>query len=40
MTILEMIRKVDDFLDNRNIKTPQIRKNAIRHIAEFMKSTG
>ena len=40
MTIIEMIRKVDDFLDNRNLKTPQRRKNAIRHIAEFMKSTG
>ena len=40
MTILEMIRKVDDFLDNRNLKAPQIRKDAIRHIAEFMKSTG
>ena len=40
MTILEMIRKVDDLLDNRNLKAPQIRKDAIRHIAEFMKSTG
>ena len=39
MTVLEMIKCVDNYLDCRGLADPRIRKNAIRKVAAFIKST-
>lgn len=39
MTVLEMIMCVDNYLDCLGLAKPRIRKNAIRKVAEFIKST-
>ena len=39
MTVLEMIMCVDNYLDCLGLADPRIRKNAIRKVAKFIKST-
>ncbi|MBQ3233014.1 MAG: hypothetical protein IJA96_00225 [Alistipes sp.] len=39
MRVHEMIMCVDNYLDCRGLADPRIRKNAIRKVAEFIKST-
>ena len=40
MTTKELISLVDRELDSRNLAQPQIRKKAVRRVAEFMEATG
>ena len=39
MRVQEMIMYVDNYLDSRGLANPSIRKNAIRKVAAFIKST-